>query len=162
MNSLIKTIILSVIVFTLSCTGNDSYYRKITKVKTINERLSDLNKSLTEIRKSEKKASLTKEEEDYLEFEYKIGENESYKTTYFFDDSGCYEVGLDTYFTLESTAKEVLNEIKTEIEKDANFGPPTNTNSLYEWNSKDGLITIELDYMNQDKGMIRLTSYANQ
>lgn len=162
MNSLIKIIILSVIVFTFSCTGNDSYFEQITKVKTINERILDLNKSLTEVRKSEKKSSLVKEDEDYLEYEYPIGDNDSYKITYFFDAAGCYEVGLDTYFSLETNAIEVLNEIKGMIEKDANFGTPTNTNSLYEWNSKDRLVSIQMDYINQDKGMISLTIFANQ
>lgn len=162
MNSFIKVIILFAIVFTFSCSGNDSYYKQITKVKTINERVLDVNKSLTAIRKSEKKSSLIKEDEDYLEYEYPIGANDSYKTTYFFDAAGCYEVGLDTYFSLESDAVDVLNEIKAVIEKTPNFGEPTNTNSLYEWNSKDGLISVELDYINQDRGMISLTIFANQ
>ena len=162
MKLFIKTILLSIIVFTFSCTGNDSYFEQITKVKTINERILDLNKSLTEVRKSEKKSSLVKEDEDYLEYESPIGDNDSYKITYFFDAAGCYEVGLDTYFSLESNATIVLNEIKKVIENDVNFGSPTNMNSLYEWNSKDRLVSIQLDYINQDKGMISLTIFANQ
>ncbi len=162
MKSIFKITGLVIVIFLLSCSGNDSYYRQLTKVKSISERIADLNKTLPEIRKSEKKSSLIKEEEDYLEFEYPIGENDSYKTTYFFDAAGCYEVGLDTYFSLETDATEVLNEIKTAIETNTNFGVPTNTNSLYEWSSKDGLVSVELDYLNQDKGMIRLTVFANQ
>lgn len=162
MKLFIKTILLFIIVFTFSCTGNDSYFEQITEVKTINERILDLNKSLTEVRKSEKKSSLVKEDENYLEYEYPIGDNDSYKTTYFFDAAGCYEVGLDTYFSLKNDAVDVLNKIKGVIEKDTNFRTPTNTNSLYEWNSKDGLVSVELDYVNQDRGMISLTIFANQ
>lgn len=162
MKLFIKTILLTIIVFSYSCTGNDSYFEQITKVKTINERVLDLNKSLTEVRKSEKKSSLVKEDEDYLEYEYPIGDNDSYKTTYFFDAAGCYEVGLDTYFSLENDAVDVLNEIKAVFESHPDFGTPSNTNSLYEWNSKDGLVSVELDYVNQDRGMISLTIFANQ
>ncbi|MBI2280032.1 MAG: hypothetical protein HYU68_05020 [Bacteroidetes bacterium] len=162
MKLFIKTILLTIIVFSYSCTGNDSYFEQITKVKTINERVLDLNKSLTEVRKSEKKSSLVKEDEDYLEYEYPIGDNDSYKTTYFFDAAGCYEVGLDTYFSLENDAVDVLNEIKAVFENHPDFGTPSNTNSLYEWNSKDGLVSVELDYVNQDRGMISLTIFANQ
>lgn len=162
MKSIFKITGLVIVFFLLSCSGNGSYYQQLTNVKSISDRIADLNKALPEIRKSEKKSSLIKEEEDYLEFEYPIGENDSYKTTYFFDAAGCYEVGLDTYFSLETDATEVLNEIKSAIEEDTNFGAPTNTNNLYEWNSKDGLVSVELDYLNQDKGMIRLTVFANQ
>lgn len=162
MKSIFKLTIFISITLLFSCTGNDSYYQQLTKVKSIAERVADLNKTLPKIRKSEKKSSLIKEDEDYMEFEYPIGENDSYKTTYFFDAAGCYEVGLDTYFSLETDAINVLNEIKAQFEKDPNFGTPTTTNSLYEWNSKDGLVSVELDYLHQDKGMISLTIFANQ
>jgi len=163
MKFLLKLFSVLSFMFLFSCTGNDTYYTQLTKVKSIAERVADLNKSLPEVRKSEKKSSLIKEDEDYLEFEYPIGENDSYKATYFFDAAGCYEVGLDTYFSLETDAADVLNEIKSSFESDPNFGPPTNNaNSLYEWSSKDGLVSVELDYLNQDKGMIRLTVFANQ
>lgn len=162
MNSFNKFIIFIGVILLFSCSGDESYYQQLSKNKSISERVGDLNKTLTEIRKSEKKSSLIKEDEDYLEFEYTIGENDSYKVTYFFDAAGCYEVGLDTYFSLEKDAMDVLNEIKLFFENDANFGSPSNNNSLYEWNSKDGLISVELDYLNQDKGMISLTIFANQ
>lgn len=145
-----------------SCVGSDSYYDQITKVKSISERIADLNKSLTEIRKSEKKSALITEDEKFLEYEYPVGENDSYKATYFFDDAGCFEVGLDTYFSLESDTKLVFDEIKLVFEKDEHFGEATDSNSLLEWSSKDGLISVQLDYINLDKGMISLTVFANQ
>ncbi|MBV6484946.1 MAG: hypothetical protein KFKLKKLM_01484 [Flavobacteriales bacterium] len=145
-----------------SCVGSDSYYDQITKVKSISERIADLNKSLTEIRKSEKKSALITEDEKFLEYEYPVGENDSYKATYFFDDAGCFEVGLDTYFSLESDTKLVFDEIKLVFEKDERFGEATDSNSLLEWSSKDGLISVQLDYINLDKGMISLTVFANQ
>lgn len=162
MKTFFKSSIIAIIIIMTSCVGSDSYYDQITKVKSISERIADLNKSLTEIRKSEKKSALITEDEKFLEYEYPVGENDSYKATYFFDDAGCFEVGLDTYFSLESDTKLVFDEIKLVFEKDERFGEATDSNSLLEWSSKDGLISVQLDYINLDKGMISLTVFANQ
>ncbi|HRN41346.1 MAG: hypothetical protein KF732_01790 [Flavobacteriales bacterium] len=162
MKTFFKSSIFAIIIIMTSCVGSDSYYDQITKVKSISERIADLNKSLTEIRKSEKKSALITEDEKFLEYEYPVGENDSYKATYFFDDAGCFEVGLDTYFSLESDTKLVFDEIKLVFEKDERFGEATDSNSLLEWSSKDGLISVQLDYINLDKGMISLTVFANQ
>lgn len=162
MKTFLKSGIVAFIIMMISCVGSDSYYDQLTKVKSIKERVSDLNKSLTEVRKSEKKSALITEDEKFLEYEYPVGENDSYKASYFFDDAGCFEVGLDTYFSLENDAKLVLDEIKTVFENDERFGKATDSNSLLEWTSKDGLISVQLDYLNQDKGMISLTIFANQ
>ncbi len=162
MKTFLKSGIVAFIIMMTSCVGSDSYYDQLTKVKSIKERVSDLNKSLTEVRKSEKKSALITEDEKFLEYEYPVGENDSYKASYFFDDAGCFEVGLDTYFSLENDAKLVLEEIKTVFENDERFGKATDSNSLLEWTSKDGLISVQLDYLNQDKGMISLTIFANQ
>ena len=162
MKNLFKTSFFVLILTLVSCAENDSYYNQLTKVKSISERVADLNKSLTEVRKSEKKSALITEDEKFLEYEYPVGENDSYKASYFFDDAGCFEVGLDTYFSLENDAKLVLEEIKIVFENDERFGKATDSNNLLEWTSKDGLISVQLDYLNQDKGMISLTVFANQ
>ncbi len=146
----------------ISCSGNGSYFEQMSKIKTIQERVSDLNKTLTEIRKSEKKSFLVKEDENYLEFEYPLGDNDSFKATYLFDDAGCYEVGLDTYFASEENTKLVLDEIKAVFQNNPNFGSPKDNDNLYEWSRKDGLVSVELDYQNTSKGMLVLTIFANQ
>ncbi|MCB0408608.1 MAG: hypothetical protein KDD29_00200 [Flavobacteriales bacterium] len=148
--------------FVVSCNTTETYYDEVIKKKTILQRVDDLNKSLTEIRKLEDKKSLIKEEEDYLEYEYQIGEEDNFVITYFFDAAGCYEVGLDTYFSKELDAQFVTDEIKSVIEADERFGKAKNTNDLYEWSSQDGAISIELDYLNVNQGMISFTVFANE
>lgn len=152
----------TLVLFCVSCNTTETYYDEIIKNKTIIERIDELNKSLTDIRKSENKKALIKEEDDYLEYEYKIGEGDSYAITYFFDVAGCFEVGLDTYFTNEIDAQFVTEEIKAAVEADQRFEKAKNTNSLYEWTSKDGATSVELDYLNVSQGMISFTVFANE
>lgn len=160
---LIKSIILFIaLAFVVSCSEPESYFNQLTKVKSVTERVGDLNKNIGEIRNSEKKSALIIEDEKFLEYEYPVGENDSYKASYFFDDAGCFEVGLDTYFSTEEDAKIVKEEIKKAIESDERFEVASDSNNLLEWKSKDGLISIQLDYIGQDKGMISLTIFANQ
>lgn len=146
----------------VGCNQEKTYYDQLIKNKTIAERIVELNKTLTEIRKTENKSALVKEEEDYLEYEYKVGNEETYSITYFFDVAGCYEVGLDTYFNNEADAQLVLGKIKEEIEKTDGYELKTDSNQLYEWSSKDGLSSVELDYENLNKGMLSFTVFANE
>ncbi len=92
MKNLTSIVFTLLLVFT-SCNSETNYYDELVKNKSISERVVELNKSLTEIRKSEKKKALIKEEDNYLEYEYKIGKDETYTVTYFFDVAGCAEVG---------------------------------------------------------------------
>lgn len=158
----ITLLILLLLVVFVACNQEKTYYDQLIKNKTIAERVVELNKTLTDIRKTEDKSALIKEEEDYLEFEYKIGNEEIYSITYFFDVAGCYEVGLDTYFNNEADAQLVMEKIKGDIEKTGKFELKTDSNQLYEWSSKDGLSSVELDYENLNKGMVSFTVFANE
>lgn len=146
----------------VACNPTETYYDEIIKNKTIPQRIAELNKTLTAIRKTEDKKAMIKEDTDYLEYEYEIGENDNYNVTYFFDAAGCFEVGLDTYFGSELDAQFVMEQITKEIELIPEYGAPKNTNNLYEWSRSDGAVSIELDYINLDKGMISLTIFANE
>lgn len=157
------TLLISILVVVLvGCNQEKTYYDQLIKDKSITERVGELNKTLTEIRKTENKSALIKEEEDYLEYEYKIGFDETYNVTYFFDVAGCYEVGLDTYFSKEVDAQIVMEKIKEEIENSNKFKLKTDANQLIEWSSKDGLSSVELDYENLNKGMVSFTVFANE
>jgi hypothetical protein len=161
MKNITLLISLLVVVF-VGCNQEKTYYDQLIKNKTITERIVELNKTLTEIRKTEDKSALIKEEEDYLEYEYKIGVDETYSITYFFDVAGCYEVGLDTYFNNEVDAQLVMEKIKEAIENSNQFKLKTDSNQLYEWSSNDGLASVELDYENLNKGMVSFTVFANE
>jgi len=158
----VSSAFLVLMILFVSCNPTDTYYDEIIKNKTISERIEELNKTLTSIRKTEDKKALIKEDDDYLEYEYKVGKDDAYNVTYFFDAAGCFEVGLDTYFGEEIDAQLVLDEMKQEIESIQRFGSPKNTNSLYEWVDTEGVVSIELDYINLDRGMVSLTIFANE
>ena len=146
----------------VGCNQEKTYYDHLIKDKSISERITELNKSLTEIRKTEDKSALIKEEDDFLEYEYNIGVDETYSVTYFFDVAGCYEVGLDTYFNNETDAQLVMEKIKEEIETSDKFKLKSDSNQLLEWSSIDGIASVELDYENLDKGMVTFTVFANE
>jgi hypothetical protein len=161
MKNITLTITLLLLVL-VGCNPDKTYYDQLVESKSITERTQELNKTLTEIRKTEDKSALIKEEDEYLEYEYNIGVDETYTITYFFDVAGCYEVGLDTYFNTELEAKMVMEKIKEEIENSTKFKLKTDSNQLYEWSSNDGLSSVELDYENLNKGMISFTVFANE
>lgn len=146
----------------LSCSENKTYYDEIVSKKSIKERIEEINQPLISIRKTEKKSSLVKEDEDYLEYEYSIGIDESYVVSYFFDVAGCYEVGIDTYLNSELEAKNINEKIIEEINNSNNFKLKIDSNQLIEWVSNDGKKSIELDYENISKGMISFTVFANE
>lgn len=149
------------ILFTIvSCDKNLNYYEQITRDKSITERVDDLNKDSQEIRKSEK-GKLTKEELDYMEYEYKIGKGDSYVISYLFDELGVYEIGFDGYFANKEDAKLVLDEFKKEISL-TDFGEPQETPRLKRWLKPDKSVTVELDYTDVDKGMAVVTIFANE
>lgn len=119
---MMKKISLTIIVLLLlfSCGKEKTYYEIFNKRKTITERVSDLNKDLNEVRKIET-GKITREDIDYLEYEYPIGEGDSYVVSYLFDQKGCYEIGIDGYFATQENAIQLLNEFKSELT--ITFGP---------------------------------------
>ena len=141
-----------------SCIDSDPMYEQVTVVKTPLQRVSDLNKTPLEIKKSEEKAALVRQENDFLEYEYPIQEDESYIVSYRFDEEGCFEIGFDTYFNKEEEAKNVVNGILSDLKQQ--YGDPKKEIDFYSW-ELDGL-TIELDIHNVERGMIALTYFATK
>ena len=155
-----KIILLSIVVLVLvSCDQNKTYYELFNKNKSITERVSDLNQSMTAIRKSEK-GKITRDDVDYLEYEYSIGDGDSYAVSFLFDDKGCYEIGVDGFFATEASASQLMGEFKTELTQ--TYGQPEEGNELARWLTKDESLTIEIDFADADKGMAIVTIFANQ
>ncbi len=158
-SSLVNISFIIIVLLLVSCGNNGTYYEQISENKTVINRVSDLNKSISEIRKSEK-GKIVKEGIDFLEYEYPIGNNDSYVVSYFFDDKGCYEVSMDCYFAKKDDAEIVKDGFKNEISQSV-YGTPTEDNGLYRWKNSDESVSIELDYINTDRGMLVLTIMAN-
>lgn len=156
-----KLIFLPLVLLIISC--NDSskpYYDQITSDKAFVERISDLNKTIENIRKSEK-GKLINEGLDRLKYEYSIGSGDRYILTYIFDEKGCFEIGFDGYFEEEENVKKVLEGFIDEL-KIKNFGTPKEDNQLVRFISKDKTKTIEFDYKNSDKGIAKAIIFANE
>lgn len=154
------TTILFVVVLVFSCSTDKNYYEQITNKKPLMERVKDINKTTQEIRKEEK-GKLIKEDVDYMEYEYEIGEGDTYIISYLFDGKGTYEIGFDGYFAKKEDAQLVLDEFTNEINLSA-FGSLQETPRLKRWFNTDKSITIELDYSSVDKGMAVVTIFANE
>jgi len=149
------------ILLLFSCNNNNNYYQIISK--TPNFLIENLNKSLAEIKKLEKKEALKKEDFDYLEYEYPIGDkNDAYNIAYRFDDKGCFEVDFDTYFEKESDAKTVMDGFKNDCKQLKDFTIFSSDNQLITWKNKAKDKSIELDYNALKKGMISVTIFANE
>jgi hypothetical protein len=153
-------IVVIILLLVVSCGNIGSYYEQISEDKTIVNRVSDLNKTIDEIRRQEKGKAL-KEGFDFLEYEYVIGNNDSYVVSYMFDEKGCFEIGIDCYFAKKEDAINVQEGFMSEINV-TNFGVPAEDNSLCRWKSADESVSIELDYINTDRGMLVLTIMANE
>lgn len=150
---------LSLIILTLSaCLDSNPMYEQITVLKTPLQRISDLNKSDIDIKKSEEKAALVRQENDYLEYEYPIQEDESYVVGFRFDADGCFEIILDTYFNKQNEAENVIAGILENLKP--TYGEPTKETDFYYW--EEGGARIELDTHNRERGMITLTIFATK
>lgn len=152
-------LILLVIICLIGCDQNKTYYELFNKNKSITERVGDLNQSMKDIRKSEK-GKINRDDVDYLEYEYPIGEGDSYVVSFLFDDKGCYEIGVDGFFATQENATQLMDEFKTELAK--SFDAPEEGNELARWLTKDESLTIEIDYAEASKGMAIVTIFANQ
>jgi len=137
-----------------------SYYMQLKSHKTFTERILDLNKPFDLIKKEEK-GKLIKEDLHLLEFVYNIGENDTYTVSYLFDEKGCYEIGLDGFFELESNTKDIVTGIQTEMNTSI-YGKGTDDNGLNRWINEDKSASIELDYQETSKWMFLATIFANE
>lgn len=148
------------LVILISCGGKGTYYEQFTNDKAFASRILDLNKTIDEIR-SEEKGKLIKEDGSLLKYVYEIGKNDTYTVNYLFDEKGCYEIGIDGYFEMETDANNVVEGIKLEMIA-TEYGNTTDDNSLSRWKNTNHSISIELDYKDTSRGLFLATIFANE
>lgn len=155
---LTSTIIIFTLLLVVSCGNNGTYYEQMTHDKPIALRIKDLNKTIDQIRKEEK-GKLINDGDGIIKFVYDIGENDTYIITYLFDDKGCYEINIDSYFAQEEDAQNVVDGIRSEINA-TDYGAPEEDNNLCRWKNKERTVSLELDYKNVSRGLIIITIFA--
>jgi hypothetical protein len=144
----------------ISCGGKGTHYEQFSDDKSFKSRVLDLNKTIDQIR-VEEKGNLIKDELEYLEYVYEVGESDSYVIAYRFDEKGCFEVGIYSYFVDEANAQNLVDGIKATLNNSA-YGSPEDANSLCRWKNKDESISIEIDYSKTKRGEFVATIFANE
>ena len=152
--------VLCSIILIVSCENKTTYYEQFVQDKSISSRIKDLNKSIEQIREIEK-GKLINEGLDRLKYEYSIGKTDRYIITYYFDEKGCLEIRLDTYFENETDTKILIEGFKQEMST-IEFKVPEENNQLYRWKNLDKSIWVELDYKDTSRGILVLTIQANE
>ena len=141
--------------FVISC--DEESQNQIAGLRTITQRVEDLNKTKEEIKAIEETAALMKEENSLLEYEYPIRLDESYVTTYRFKNNKCYEIKMDTYLNQVAHAKKVQHEVISYINKNGTFSKTTLKKGIYHWESEDKHVFIDLNIQNIERGIVNLT-----
>ncbi len=153
-------IIVCALMFIMSCGEKGSYYEQITKEKSITSRIVDLNKTIDEIRIQEN-GTLIKDGINIIKYVYYIGDGDTYIVSYLFDEKGCFEIGLKSYFGLEEDTKNVLEGFKTEINS-SEFILASDDNYLYRWLNANKSVSIEIDYKDTSRGLLVVSIFANE
>lgn len=154
-----QAIFLIAILNVISCGEVGTSYEQVTAIKTVSQRLNDINKTITEIKNLEDQVALVLEEPFYLEYEYPVRENESYVTKYHFDDSGCFKIKIDTYFNKQGDAEKITEAIIKDLQVNSSFGTPQKEFNLYLWEKSNSKISIELNIQHIERGTISLTIF---
>lgn len=144
----------------ISCGGKDSYFEQFSSHKAFISRIDDLNKTISEVR-SQENGKLISEDVALLKYMYEIGENDTYIVAYLFDEKGCYEIGIDAYFTKEGDARNVVFGIKEEMNSSL-YGKGVEGNNLCRWKNFAESVSVEVDYENLSRGLFLATIFANE
>jgi hypothetical protein len=119
-----------------------------------------INDNINQIKSKENETFLTDESANYLEYEYEINEEAFIVVAYHFDEKGCSEINIDTYFETVEQAKETLALYQEHFSK--KYGKPEITDDLYLWYGNKKKMAVEVDFIDQEDGEIMLTIYANE
>ena len=157
---LISTSIILSLIILISCGGKGSYFEQFSNDKPFTSRILDLNKTIDQIR-VEEEGNLVEEDLNYLKYIYEVGKSDSYEVSYRFDEKGCFEIGIDSYFVEEANATNVVDGIKAEMNA-SEFSSPKEDNFLYRWKNTDESISVELDYSKTKRGEFIATIFANE
>ena len=136
---------------------NGTTYEELKSIKPVSERVYDLHKTMDEIKTFEEKAALFREENYYLEYEYPIGENESYVVAYRFNETGCFEIKLTAYLKDEDEAQKIVSKVTSNLKSSTNITSTTVVTDHYKWNTANNDATLDMDIQNIERGIVSLT-----
>ncbi len=158
--SLFSTTLVFLTIILVSCGGKGTHFEQFSEDKAFSSRINDLNKTIEQVR-VEEKGNLIKEDLNYLEYVYEVGKSDSYVISYRFDEKGCFEVGIYSYFVQAENAKNVVDGIKLEMST-IEFGSLKEDNMLCRWKNEDESTSVELDYSKTERGEFIATIFANE
>lgn len=147
-------IIATISLSTISC--GESANERRDRINTVKEKLTYLDKSITDIKAIEDPAALMKEDKYLLEYEYPIGENESYVITYRFNNDECFEFSLETYLDNKTYANKVVKHILIDMANNENFKKTILKNKVYHWESESTNTLVELKTIETNRGVVTL------
>jgi len=153
-------IVICLIVGLISCEESNSL-EKVNAIKTVSERVSDLNKTISEIKSFEDKDALSRDEKQYLEYLYPIREDESYVVGYRFFDAVCFEIGITTYFNNKGDAKKVRRSILHDLKENSDFEASIKEKDFYQWRESGSTTKVELNTQGIERGIIALRIISN-
>lgn len=72
----------------------------------------DLGMNVDEVKKAEDASGLKDDEEDYLYYDFELGEEESFTVAYTFYDGALYSIELETYLDKPQQAADLFKDLK--------------------------------------------------
>ena len=139
---------------------NNNLFKHVVKTEKGTIRGVIINDEIKQVKKLEKEKFLIEETSTFLEYEYPLEEESFVVIAYLFDEKGCSEINVDTYFDSEEKAKEMITVYQKQFTQ--KYGEPKKEDSLLLWNDVDKTITVEVDIFNKADGEVMLTIFANE
>ncbi len=158
-----KTFFGVLLLLTLAACGEvGTSYDEVTRLYSVSQRVSSLNKTIEALKEIEENEALSIETHNYLEYEFPIRADESYVINYRFRNNRCFKIGVDTYFNKQKYAQNVVDGIIKRLESDSLFGAPRKDENGYQWRGKKENINIELNIQQIERGTINLSISASE
>lgn len=162
----ISVLMLSATLFIGSCSDSSqkgssdskSVYKSVFKDNGGIIRGLSFDEKIEKVKSGEDASALKESSEDYLSYNYKINNNNSFELDYSFDSQGIYKVEIYTEFEKENAEKFVKKIKDTFIPKCKDI---IDKDSLLTMNSKDGKYLIDVDYLDMKKGIVSVKFTVN-
>jgi hypothetical protein len=154
-----NTLYLVIISFTISifsCSESETR-NGIEHLKAISKRVTDLGKTIAEVKIMESNSVLIVEEKNRLEYEFPIRDNEYYDVVYRFKDSSCVKIKMTTHFNNSLDAEKVQRIVIKELNADTTFKRISQQAYYYQWIQNSGFTEVELRTENSSTGRVELT-----
>lgn len=99
-------------VFSCKTDENEALFKKLTKTNNGILRGFETGEEYNEVLSEEKNYTHIEKGNDYLYYDFDLGNEESYTLTYNFYQNKLYEITLDLYLNKSADAKEIFNQFK--------------------------------------------------